>query len=126
MTLNKLISKIAGKIDPPEPARSKVANWVRSLTGALVWDPWDFPEPTEEEAAATLERLRRQLELTAERLPPDRAPPTPEQVEATRRILDDVVAKYEAEKAAVRAFTAKIERERAERGRTENPASDRT
>jgi hypothetical protein len=56
MTLNKLISKIALKIDPPEPPRT-TGNWVMGLNGQLVWDPWDFPEPTEEEAAATLSSL---------------------------------------------------------------------
>jgi hypothetical protein len=82
MTLNKLISKIALKIDPPEPPRT-TGNWVIGLNGQLVWDPWDFPEPTEEEAAATLSSLSQRLDDMAAkaRARPDYKPPTEEQIE---------------------------------------------
>jgi hypothetical protein len=82
MTLNKLISKIALKIDPPEPPRT-TGNWVIGLNGQLVWDPWDFPEPTEEEAAATLSSLSQRFDDMAAkaRARPDYKPPTEEQIE---------------------------------------------
>jgi hypothetical protein len=92
-------------------------NWVIGLSGQLVWDPWDFPEPTEEEAAGTMQRILAQLDQTAERLraQPGYEPPTPEQLGDARRAFEGLREKYAAEKAAVRAFTAKVERERAER-----------
>jgi hypothetical protein len=49
------------------------------------------------------------------RATPGYVPPTDAQLEDGRRAFEGLAEKYEAAKAAVRAFTAKIERERAER-----------
>jgi hypothetical protein len=108
------LEAIENKINPPV---SKTGNWVVGLSGKLVWDAYDFPEPTEEEAAATLDSLLRQMEQIAERLhaQPGYEPPTEaEQAEAMRG-FEEARERYAAEKKAVRDFTAKIERERAER-----------
>jgi type I site-specific restriction endonuclease len=116
MNMKKLVSKIAHKIDPPPPPRT-TGYWVIGLSGQLIWDPWDFPEPTEEEAAATLTSLTQRLEDMAAkaRAQPDWTEPSEQQkAEATRR-LEEKMESYRAQKAAVRAFTAKVERERAER-----------
>jgi hypothetical protein len=61
--------------------------------------------------------LTKRLEEIRERMhaQPGYVPPTPAQLEEGRRAFEGLTEKYEAEKAAVRAFTAKIERERAER-----------
>jgi hypothetical protein len=111
----KLLARIKAKLT--EPPRSKVGNWVIGLSGQLIWDAWDFPEPTEDEAAATRTALSRRLEEMAAKLraSPDYAPPTPAQLEEGRRAFAGLAEKLDAEKAAVRAFTAKVERERAER-----------
>lgn len=111
----KLLAKIKAKLE--EPPRSKTGNWVIGLSGNLVWDPWDFPEPSGEEAAASTARILAQLDRTRERLraQPGYEPPTEAQLEEGRRPFEGLREKYEAEKAAVRAFTAKVEAERAER-----------
>jgi hypothetical protein len=111
----KLLAKIKAKL--AEPPRSTTGNWVIGISGNIIWDPWDFPEPTAEEAAATRAHWIQQMEQIGERLraQPGYVPPTEADKAESRRRLDEAVERYEAEKAAVRAFTAKIERERAER-----------
>jgi hypothetical protein len=113
----KLLAKIKARLT--EAPRGKVGNWVIGLSGQLVWDPWDFPEPTPEEAAATRASLTQRLEEMAIKLraSPDYKPPTEEQKAEANRRLEERMESYRAEKAAVRAFTAKVERERAERAR---------
>jgi hypothetical protein len=86
----------------------------RTLSGRLIWDPWN-PEPTPEEDEATMLRLMAQFDSMAERrrAQPDHVSPTPAQIAEAKSDLDNVLAHMDAERAAVRAFTAKIERERA-------------
>jgi hypothetical protein len=72
-----------------------------------------FPAPTEEEAAASTARIMAQLDLMAQRNPPDHVPPTATQVEDARRGLAAVVERIRAERQAVRDCTARVEAERA-------------
>lgn len=89
-------------------------NWVRSLSGAIVWDSYDPAAITDEEAAATMTRLRARLEDMAAkvRASPDYKPPTEEQKAEARRHFEQGRERYRDEWAAVRAFTAQVERER--------------
>jgi hypothetical protein len=98
-------------------APSKTGNWVRGLSGQLIWDEWDFPEPTAEEAAATLARLMATMDATAERLKSQPGWTEPTEAEKAEAIsgLEEARERYEEEKRQVRAFTAQVERERAER-----------
>jgi hypothetical protein len=57
----KRLAAIEAKLNITE---GKTGNWVIGLSGQLVWDAWDFPEPTEEEAAATRTHLSQRLEAT--------------------------------------------------------------
>jgi hypothetical protein len=110
----KLLAKIRAKLT--EPPRSSVGNWVTGLSGQLVWDPWD-PEPSEEEAAATLASLLRQMDLTAERMraQPDYVPPTEAQKAEAMARFEETIERMRAERQAVRDFTLKVECERAAR-----------
>jgi hypothetical protein len=96
----------------PRGSRTSSARIVKVLT-----DPWDFPEPTPGEARAARERMLRQLDQIAERMrsQPDWKEPTPKQKKEAICALAELCESMEAEKAKVRAFTAKIERERAAR-----------
>jgi hypothetical protein len=98
------------KLEAAAPAGA--GNWVVGLSGNIIWDPWD-PDRAVDDGA--LERVMARLEQTAERLrsQPDWPEPTPAQrAEATAR-LEEMIQRMRAERAAVRDFTAKVERERA-------------
>jgi hypothetical protein len=96
-------------------APGKTGNWVRALSGEIIWDPYDFPEPTAEEGAATKARLIAEMDQIAARLRTEKGwkEPTPEQIAETKCGLDEVLEKMQAEKQIVRDFTAQVERERA-------------
>lgn len=66
-------------------APSKGGNWVIGLSGKLIWDPWDFPEPSEDEAAATLASLLRQMDLSPNAY--GRSPTTIRRQRRSRRTL---------------------------------------
>jgi hypothetical protein len=113
VNMNKLISKIARKIDPPEPPRT-TGQWVRSLSGAIIWDPWDMDAPPDHDPTPG---ILRQLDLIEERRRQrgDCREPTPEQLEDGRRAFEEAIADIRARRQAVRDFSAQVERERAER-----------
>jgi hypothetical protein len=99
MTIGKRIAALESK------APGNAGNWVINISGNLVWDPWDFPEPTEDEAAATLASLTQRMEATAERLrsSPDWREPTEAQRAEAINGFEDARERYQAEKKAVRA-----------------------
>jgi hypothetical protein len=98
-------------------APTGAGNWVIGLSGTLIWDPWDYPEPTAEEGAAALAQVMRQIDQIAERMraEPNYVPPTEKEKREVRRTLDEAIERMQAEKAKVREFTVRIERERAAR-----------
>jgi hypothetical protein len=72
---------------------------------------------TEEQGRAAGDSILRQLELTAERLraQPGYAPPTEKQLEGAKMGFIEALERHREEWAKVEAFTAQVERERAER-----------
>jgi hypothetical protein len=86
-----------------------VGNWVRSLSGALVWDPHDLDAV----ADGAMDRVQAQLEEMAKRMrgSPDYVPLTPTQVEDAKRALDEAIERIRAERQAIRDFTAFVEAE---------------
>jgi len=90
-------------------------NWVVALNGEIIWDPWVPPALDN----GVTERILAQLDRTRERLQaqPGYVPPTPAQIEGAKRGLDEALARMREEWDAVRAFTAKVERERTRRTR---------
>jgi hypothetical protein len=87
-------------------------NWVIGLSGQIIWDPWD-PDDVEDGA---LERIQNEIELIGKRIAQEWPDPTEAEKADARRGLDEVLERYRAERQALRDFTAKIERERAEKG----------
>jgi hypothetical protein len=87
-----------------------VGNWVRSLSGALVWDPWDMDAAPDYDPAP---RILEQLQRIRERMEadPDWKEPTPEQLEDGRRAFEDAIERIRAERQAIRDFTAHVEAE---------------
>jgi hypothetical protein len=57
---------------------------------------------------------------------PDWKEPTESQKAEAVRGFDEALERMRAQRQGLRDFTAKVERERAERGRTENPTPDRS
>jgi hypothetical protein len=116
MNMKKLVSKIAHKIDPPEPPRT-TGQWVRAASGEIVWDPWDMDAPPDHDP---LPGILRQLDLIEERRRQrgDCREPTPEQLEDGRRAFEDALERIRAERQAIRNFSDAYERERAERAAT--------
>jgi hypothetical protein len=93
--MNKLIFKIARKIDPPEPPRT-TGQWVRALNGNIVWDPTDLDAPPEHDPTPG---ILRQLDLIEERRRQrgDCREPTPEQLEDGRRAFEEMIERIRAE-----------------------------
>jgi hypothetical protein len=87
-----------------------VGNWVRSLSGALVWDSWDMDAPPEYDPTPRildqLQRIRERMEAD-----PDWKEPTPDQLEDGRRAFEDAIERIRAERQAVKDFTAHVEAE---------------
>jgi hypothetical protein len=74
-----------------------------------------------------LPQLTEEMERMAERLrsQPDWKEPTESQKAEAVRGFDEALERMRAQRQGLRDFTAKVERQRAERGRTENPTPDR-
>lgn len=103
----KILAKIKAKL--AEPPRTG-GNWVLGISGKIVWDPWDFPEPSADEAAQTLEHLVATMNEIADRMraAPGWKEPTPRETTEIISGMEEFRERYDAEKAAVRAFTAKV------------------
>jgi hypothetical protein len=85
-------------------APTGVGNWVIGISGNLIWDPSDFPEPSEDEANAAKERMLRQLDQIAERMQsqPDYVPPTEKQKREAGCALAEMCERMQAEKRGAR------------------------
>jgi hypothetical protein len=90
-----------------------VGNWVRSYTGAVIWDRWDMDAPPEFDP---LPGLLDDTELTAERLrsQPGWTEPTEAQKVEAVRAFDEMIERMRAERQAIRDFTAFVEGKLAE------------
>jgi hypothetical protein len=88
----------------------KTGNWVRSLSGALVWDSYDLDAlPEHDPGPRILEQLQRIRErLQAE---PGWTEPTEDEKAAAGRAFDEAIERIRAERQAVRDFTAFVEGE---------------
>jgi hypothetical protein len=87
-----------------------VGNWVRNLSGALVWDSWDMDKPPEHDPGP---RILDQLQRIRERLQaePGWTEPTEAEKAEGRRAFDDAIARIRAGRQAVKDFTAWVESE---------------
>jgi hypothetical protein len=88
----------------------KTGNWVRNLSGALVWDAWDMDAPPgHDPTPGILDQLHRIRErLQAE---PGWKEPTEAQKADARSGIEEAFERIRSERQAIRDFTAHVEAE---------------
>jgi hypothetical protein len=85
-----------------------VGNWVRSLSGALVWDSWDMDAvPDYDPGPRILDQLQRIRERFQAQ--PGWKEPTEAEKAQAGRPFEDALARLRAERQAVKDFTAHVE-----------------
>jgi hypothetical protein len=88
----------------------KTGNWVRNLSGALVWDSWDMDAPPEHDPTPgildQLQRIRERLQAQ-----PGWTEPSEAEKAAAGRLFEDALERIRAGRQAIRDFTAHVEAE---------------